>query len=142
MREAFINIVRKGEPGRVVGTIEVLSPSNKDSGNPGCDLYLKKQQEILASSTHLVEIDLLRQGQHTVAASKGLLHEPGPWDYVACLHRAGHGRRFTTWPVTVRQRLPRIRVPLADDDQEVVLDLQAVFQRCYDECGLSARPGL
>jgi hypothetical protein len=135
VREAFINIVRKGEPGRVVGTIELFSPSNKDSGNPGRELYLKKQEQTLASNTHLVEIDVLREGEHTVAASKRMLEEAGPWDYVACLHRAGRGRRFTTWPVTVRQRLPRILIPLAEGDPDVVLDLQAVFQRCYDECG-------
>lgn len=33
---------------------------------------------------------------------------------------------------TVRQRLPRVRVPLTGDDPDVVLDLQAVFDRCYD----------
>jgi len=29
--------------------------------------------------------------------------------------------------------LPRIHVPLADGDPDIVLDLQAVFNRCYDE---------
>jgi hypothetical protein len=135
LREAFVKLVRKGDPGRVVATLEVLSPSNKDSGNPGRELYIKKQQETLESSTHLVEIDLLREGQHTVAASEALLDERGRWDYVACLHRAREGMCFETWPVTVRQRLPRIPIPLADGDKDVVLDLQAVFRRCYDECG-------
>jgi hypothetical protein len=135
IREAFINLVRKGSSGRVVATIEILSPSNKDSGNPGRALYAKKQQEILGSSTHLVEIDLLREGQHTVAASEPLLDERGPWDYVVCLHRGGEGDYFRTWPVTVRERLPRILVPLADEHGDVVLDLQAMFQRCYDESG-------
>lgn len=135
VREAFINLVRKGDPGRVVATMEVLSPTNKDPGSPGRDLYIKKQQETLESSTHLVEIDLLRQGQHTVAASEQLLDERGHWDYVACLHRASEGRCFATWPVTMRQRLPRIQVPLANGDKDIVLDLQAVFKRCYDECG-------
>jgi hypothetical protein len=135
LREAFIKLVRKRDPGRVIATIEVLSPSNKESGSPGRDLYLKKQQETLDSSAHLVEIDLLREGQHTVAASEELLDERGPWNYVVCLHRAQHGRCFATWPVTLRQRLPRIQVPLANGDKDFVLDLQAVFTRCYQECG-------
>jgi hypothetical protein len=134
IREPFINLVRRGESGRVVASIEVLSPSNKALGSPGRALYLKKQQQILKSNTHLAEIDLLRQGDHTVAASKSLLDQHGPWDYVVCLHRGGHGDFFATWPVTMRQRLPRILIPLVDPDTDIVLDLQAVFQRCYDEC--------
>jgi hypothetical protein len=35
-------------------------------------------------------------------------------------------------PVTVRQRLPRIRVPLAAEDPDLTLDLQPILDRCYD----------
>ena len=41
--------------------------------------------------------------------------------------------------MTLRQRLPRIRVPLADGEPDVVLDLQAVFDRCYDEGAYARR---
>ena len=52
----------------MVTTIEVLSPRNKTAGSEGRKLYRQKQREILSSDTHLLEIDLLRAGQHTVAA--------------------------------------------------------------------------
>ena len=50
-----------------------------------------------------------------------------------CLHRGGQRERYEVWGFTLRQRLPRIHVPLQDGDPDVVLDLQAVFNRCYDE---------
>jgi hypothetical protein len=39
---------------------------------------------------------------------------------------------FETYPVPLPNRLPRIRVPLIAPDPDVVLDVQAVFDRCYD----------
>lgn len=134
VREVFIEILslRGGE--RVVTVMEVLSPSNKTAGSQGRELYLAKQREVLESETHLIEIDLLRSGEPTVAVPPEALLQKGlRWDYLVCLHRGGKGRRYEVWPFTVRQRLPRINVPLAEGDPDVVLDLQAVFDRCYDE---------
>lgn len=82
MREVFVEIWSLAEPSRVVTVIEILSPSNKTSGSQGRQLYLAKQKEILASPTHLMEIDLLRTGEHTVAP---------PW---TCCWRRGPG---TIW---------------------------------------------
>ena len=59
----------------------------------------------------------------------------GRWDYLVSLHRGGTGPRYEVWAVTVRQRLPPILVPLAKGDPDVVLDLQAVFDRAYSEGG-------
>jgi hypothetical protein len=67
-REPFIEIYTRGDEGkRLVASIEVLSLSNKTPGAHGRDLYQRKQKEILASQVHLVEIDLLRGGEHTTA---------------------------------------------------------------------------
>lgn len=49
----------RGSERRVVTIIEILSPSNKTNGEQGRSLYLQKQQEVLQSKTHLLEIDLL-----------------------------------------------------------------------------------
>lgn len=40
---------------------------------------------------------------------------------------------FLLYPRTVRDRLPRIPVPLAIGDRDAVLDLQAVFAQCYED---------
>ncbi|MFQ6044287.1 MAG: DUF4058 family protein, partial [Candidatus Poribacteria bacterium] len=124
---------------RVVTVIEVLSPSNKIAGSEGRQLYLTKQREILSSQTHLIEIDLLRQGEHTVAPPREMLLRKGKWDYLVCLHRSGQRGRYEVWAITLRQRLPRIHIPLQDSDPDIVLDLQAVFNRCYDEGAYARR---
>jgi hypothetical protein len=138
IREVFVEIVPVGDDSRVVTAIEVLSPTNKTSGSEGRVLYLRKQQELLESQTSLVEIDLLRRGEHTVAPKRAELLNRGAWDYLVSLHRGGERERFEVWPVMLRDRLPRIRVPLAGRDPDVILDLQTVFDRVY-ESGAYAR---
>lgn len=133
MHEGFINIVVAHEPERVVTAIELLSPANKAPGT-GREEYVRKQRDALRSETHLLEIDLLRAGTHTVAAPQTRLAlEHGAWDSLICLHLAGTGDEYETWPRTLRDRLPRIFVPLLEGRPAVRLDLQAVFDRAYDE---------
>lgn len=129
----FIQIVATthGEQ-RVVTVIEVLSPINKTGF--GREQYRAKQRDVVGSSAHLLEIDLLRVGQHTVAVPENLLfaRHKQPWDYVVCLHRAGFGEQFSCWPFTVRDSLPMILCPLADGVPEQTLDLGVLFAQCYD----------
>ena len=66
-RQPFIEIVH-ADTGTVVTIIEVLSPSNKIGA--GREEYLRKQERILSSGTHLVEIDLLRVGSTRWRAPK------------------------------------------------------------------------
>jgi hypothetical protein len=133
IREVFIEILLPSEDDRVVAVLEVLSPSNKAAGSQGRTLYLTKQQALIGSQTHLIEIDFLRRGEHTVAPPRERLLRRGSWDYLVSLHRGGgQGEHYEVWAISLRQRLPRIRVPLADGDPDVVLDLQRVFERCYD----------
>lgn len=131
IREAFIKIVAPGLDYRVVTIIEVLSHTNKTPGHPGRQLYLQKQAEILATQVHLLEIDLLHAGEHTVAVPKHQI--PRAYDYLVCLHRAGSGAQYEVWTVTLNERLPRVWVPLLEGDADVVLDLQQAFHRCYED---------
>jgi hypothetical protein len=133
IREVFVEILAVRGQHHVVAVIEVLSPANKTAGSEGRQLYKKKQREILASQAHLIEIDLLHQGEPTVAPPVDILIQHGCWDYLVSLHRGGQHDQYEVWMIPLRQRLPRIRVPLADGDPDVVLDLQAVLDRCYDE---------
>jgi hypothetical protein len=133
VREVFIQILSPPRFGRTVTVIEMLSPTNKTAGSDGRQQYLAKQAELLRSETHLIEIDFLRRGEHTVAAPRARLDEMGTWDYLVCLHRAARPERYEIWPVHIRERLPMIRVPLAGDDPDVELALQPIFDRSYDE---------
>ncbi len=138
-REVFIEIVSVADDSRVVTAIEVLSPSNKATGSPGHDLYLTKQRECLASETHFIEIDLLRRGAHTIAAPEACLRDQGAWDYLICLHRGGEGSRYEVWARRIWERLPQIHLPLAEGDDDLVVDMQAILTCCYDESAYSRR---
>ena len=132
VRETFVNIFdRRGGGERVVTSIEVLSPKNKRPGE-GREQYRKKQRQVLSAGIHLLEIDLLRAGTHSVAApSDEVAERCGALDYLICLHRVGEGALFHLWPVALRQKLPKVNVPLADDTPDDALDLQKAIELVY-----------
>lgn len=118
---------------RLVASIEVLSLTNKTPGEKGRELYLEKQREILASPVHLVEIDLLRGGEHTTPmALERLRRKAGAFDYHVSVRRFDQPGRFFIYPWKLESSLPEIAIPLLPGDGAVPLDLQAVFTRCYD----------
>ena len=132
VHESYVTILDRQSGQEVVAVIEVLSPSNKYAG-PGRESYLAKQAEVLASRAHLVEIDLLRAGPHVLAVQELRTLEFGPYDYLVCVNRAEELRdRFELYPRRLRDRLPRVRTPLAGDDPDVVLDVQAVLARTHE----------
>jgi hypothetical protein len=139
VREVFLEILALREGERVITVIEVLSFTNKSPRSEGRRLYTKKQSEILASDIHLLEIDLLRNAEHLVAAPREDLLVKGRWDYLACLHRGRSGGRYEVWHSTVRSPLPRVSIPLSSGDPDLALDLQAVFTRAYEEAGYGRR---
>jgi Flp pilus assembly pilin Flp len=128
IREVFLEIFDK-EDLPVTG-IEFLSPTNK-SGSKGRELYVQKQEELAEEGVHLVEVDLLRGGRHVLAVPEAVVAELKPWDYLVNLARR-QSDTFEFYPVQLRQRLPRIRVPLKVGDDDAVLDLQEVANRAYD----------
>jgi hypothetical protein len=131
-RQPFVEVFTR--EGQLVTVIELLSPSNKRPG-AGRNQYLRKQNEVLESAVNLVEIDLLREGLHTVAVPEELVRESpqiGNWSYLVSVNRASRRERFQVYPVSLRSRLPRIRIPLKSEDADAVLDLQAAFERAYE----------
>ncbi len=128
VRETYLTILDLRSGQRVVTTIELLSPTNKYAG-PGRDSYLKKQAEVLASESHLVEIDLLRNGPHVLAVAEWAAKAKGSYDYLISTNRAIENRsRYQLHRRSLRARLPRIGIPLAEGDPDVMLDLQAVLR--------------
>ena len=128
-REAFLTI-RHRQTMEVVTIVELLSPANKRLGSDGRREYLSKREEILASRTHLVELDLLRGGQRLPTV------EPlPPADYYAFVCRNRPRYVAQVYPWTMRAALPRIPIPLAGDDPDVPVDLQQVFTATYDRAG-------
>jgi hypothetical protein len=132
VHEPFVEIVTADGREQVVTLIELLSPSNKAAGSVGQSEYRRKQQQALAAPLHLLEIDLLRGGAHTVAMPRASLLARKTFDYVVCLHRAGDGPRYECWLFTLRERAPQILIPLSDGFADVILDLQTCIDRVYD----------
>ena len=112
---------------RVVTVVELLSPSNKAPGEDR-DAYLAKRNEYLATGTNLVEIDLLRGGRRMPLGSPA----PPDADYYVLVSRAAEYPRAAIWPVSLRERLPEIAVPLKPADGCAALALQPCFDWAYD----------
>ena len=131
IREPLIHIIEPAEGNRLVTAIEVLSPENKARG-PGRVSYLRKRDEFWQGGASLVEIDLLRAGRPTVRLASEQLDSLRPWRYLVAVTRRWPSRQ-EVYPVPLERRLPRVAIPLAEDDRDVPLDLQAAFTRCWDE---------
>ncbi|MGC8639518.1 MAG: DUF4058 family protein [Isosphaeraceae bacterium] len=133
-REPFVEIYASVDgKKRLVTSIEVLSLSNKTAGEHGRELYLRKQREILGSQVHLVEIDLLRGGEHTTAVPfEAARDECGAFDYHVCVHAYNEAEVFQVYPMQLEEPLATLEIPLLPEDSPVLLDLQTVFKRCYD----------
>ncbi len=109
----------------LVAVIELLSPSNKRSGEDR-DLYLAKRREILRSPAHLVEIDLLRGWTPMPVRNRP------PCDYSVMVSRAERGPKAGFWSIGLRERLPVIPVPLRLEDGDVRIDLQGALNSAYE----------
>ena len=133
-RSTFVEVIAPRSPSRVVSVIEILSYSNKAATGPDRAAYLAKQRDLINSSTNLVEIDLLRGGEPTIAPPPAFLAElsGGPFDYAICLHRADAGNQFEAWTRTVREALPRFIIPLTEDTPDVPVNLQNLLNRVYE----------
>lgn len=132
IRESYVTIIDLQTGQRIVTVIELVSPSNKYAG-PGRKSYMSKQKAVLSSEVSLVEIDLLRRGRHVLCVPEYKARERGHYDYLVCVNRATTDRtRYQLYPRRLSERLPRVRIPLAHDDPDVVLDIQAVFEQTYE----------
>ncbi len=112
----------------LVTIIEILSPVNKH-GLGGRE-YADRRFELMLTSVHLLEIDLLRQG-----ARIPLIGELPPASYYIYLSRRERRPYTQVWPVALRQPLPTVPVPLLAPDPDVPLDLQAAVKACFDIVG-------
>jgi len=120
--------IRDSERRKIVTVIELLSPSNKRAGK-NRTRSLAKRERILRSTAHLVEIDLLRGGPRMPVAGLPAC------DYLIAVSRRWERPRVGLWPFNVRDRLPKLHVPLRKNDPEVVIELKPLLDRIYDGGG-------
>lgn len=124
----YIEIIYRNG-GEVVTLIELLSPANKTGD--GREKYTKKQADLLDSQVNLVEIDLL-SGPTATLARAATINAPHDWRYVVSISPPHRDNQLEVYAFSLNERLPRCRIPLREEDPDVVLDLPAVFTRSYD----------
>jgi hypothetical protein len=108
----------------LVTLIEILSPANKYG--EGYREYTERRTELMRTATHILELDLLRQG-----ARIPLVGAPPPAAYYIYLSRTQRRPYTQVWAVGLRDRLPAVPVPLLAPDPDVRLDLQAAVDACF-----------
>ena len=123
-RETYIEILHR--PDRTLVTvIELLSPSNKE--DPGRALYLAKRNSLLRQPVHVVELDLLIEGQRLP------LSKPYPaGQFFALVARGNRRPDCQVYAWTVRQPLPSIPIPLVPPDPDVWIALDVVFSTTFE----------
>jgi hypothetical protein len=114
----------------LITSIELLSPSNKYAG-PDRESYLAKRRELLRSTGHFVELDLLRGGHRVPATAIP------PCDYCAVVSRVEERPRTGVWPWKLREPIPNLPVPLRSPDPDASIDVKLVLDEVYDAGGYS-----
>jgi Protein of unknown function (DUF4058) len=123
VNERYLEI-REVATGTVVTVIELLSPKNKRSGE-GRLAYERKRSQVLATATHLIEIDLLRGGRSFPIKGEYL------GDYRILVCRSDQRPVADLYAFNLRQPIPSILVPLLPGETEPILDLQKLLNYVY-----------
>ena len=123
VREAYIEILHRPER-ELVAVLELLSPTNKIE--PGWGDYAAERTALLRRPIHLVELDLL-VGGHRLSIGRPL----PAGDYYALVARADRRPDCEVDAWTVRQKLPKVRVPLRAPDPDLSVDLAAVYETAF-----------
>jgi hypothetical protein len=132
VRETYLEVRETGTD-YVVTVLEILSPTNKRPGR-GRRIYEDKRMEVLASRTHLVEIDLLRVGEPMPITGSGrgsnyrVLVSRGDWRPNASLYAFG-----------VHQPIPPFSLLLKPNDQEPTVDTGRILHDLYDRASYDLR---
>ncbi len=117
----------------VITTIELLSPTNKRTGE-GRDTYEAKRRSILSSRSHLVELDFLRSGNPM--SMRGMT---GIMNYRILVSRSNLRPTADLYGFTLRDRIPTFSLPLQEPDESLAVDLQTIFDGVYDRCSYRTR---
>lgn len=125
VKERYLEVREMGTD-QVITVIELLSPKNKRGGE-GRTAYETKRQLVLGSSTHLVELDLLRGGKPMV-----ILGMQSTTAYRILVSRGYQRPTADLYGISLQQVLPSFPIPLKPTDTEPVVLLQDVLNSLYD----------
>jgi hypothetical protein len=118
--------VRQVATNQVITVIEILSPTNKLDPRAR-EHYERKRNRVLASHTHLVEMDFIRAGRPFP-----ILHMPTS-RYRILISRSHTRPSAQLYPFNLPQPIPEIPIPLFIEDGEIPLAVQNLLHRIYDQ---------
>ena len=125
VRERYLE-VREVGTNTVVTIIEILSAKNKRKGK-GRTAYENKRQRVLASLSHLVEIDLLRGN-----LPMPMMGKAEKMDYRIVVSRAFSRPVADLYGFSLREAIPDFPLPLQPEDEELTVNLQDASAHVYD----------
>ncbi|MDM8563099.1 DUF4058 family protein, partial [Candidatus Marithioploca araucensis] len=126
--------VRRIEGDELVTVIELLSPANKRLGK-NRHKYMQKRFSFLDSyDVHFVEIDLLRRDPRMLYED-----ELPETDYIAMVSRTHQRPVCDVWPISIREPLPILPIPLQQPDKDVPLDLGKALCTAYERARYELR---
>jgi hypothetical protein len=128
IKEGYLEVREVGTE-ELVTTIEILSPTNKRQGK-GRRIYEKKREQVLASFTKLLEIDLLRKGDFMPMTGENIQSH-----YRILVCRGNRHPIADLYAFNLQDIIPAFPLPLRSGDSEPVIDLQALLNEIYDASG-------
>ena len=126
--ELFVRIIRPDDE-QLVCVLEFVSPANKTAG--GIEQVTQKRSALVRAGVHVVEVDLTRRGnwRRLMAPHVCPLEAVTPYRYTVRL--GGEPAAAYLYPVSVRDPVPPVPIPLRPGDPAVNLDLQRLLTDVY-----------
>jgi len=125
IRESYLEIVDINTK-EVITIIEVISPKNKRSGE-GRKTYEQKRFQVLGSTSNLIEIDLLRDGE-----SMDILDNYIKSDYSILVSSFKQRPQADLYAFNLKENIPKFPLPLYEGDKEIIVDLQELINGIYE----------
>lgn len=119
--------IRQTGTNQVVACLELLSPANK-AGASYHSVYRGRRARLIHAHVTLVELDLLHETPPIIPHHPRYPQDSGshPYYYIAVT-----SDRARVYGFDVMQPLPRLTLPLLDDEQ-VLCDFDAVYRRVFE----------
>lgn len=128
-REWYVTIgERSREDHDPIAIVELLSLSNKLTAGHGRSQYLEKRERIIASGTHLVEIDLTRVGRPMPVEGYD-----GDAPYRHLISRWQTRPDVDLYPFRLQTPIPDVPVPLLEGDNDAVVPLGSLLHDMYEQ---------
>ncbi len=127
-KQEYIVIRDADDFARVLAVVELLSFANKQGSY--VPKYREKRSWLMASRSHFMEIDFLRDGENP---SRDLFPElPKTPYFVFVARKTETGRNEEGYAIRLQDPLPTIGLPLGPQRPDLPMDMAAAFRSAYD----------